>query len=87
MGRLDVAAGAYHSAATSGPLRRKFYEKVPLWESAPHFQSVTTNPVENTPRVTGQSGTSDNIAVFRQEIKNAFPPLSARRRCREGSKT
>ena len=24
---LDVAAGAYHSAATSGPLRRKFYDK------------------------------------------------------------
>ena len=69
MVRLEFArTGDFYSVATAGPIKMAQYKKKkPLWESAPHFQSGITDSVENTPRVTGQSGmrqdAADNISL------------------------
>lgn len=64
MVRLEFArTGDFYSVATAGPIKMAQYKKKkPLWESAPHFQSGLTDSVENTPRVTGQSGMRQDAA-------------------------
>ncbi|WP_448338838.1 hypothetical protein AB9L11_11915 [Desulfovibrio piger] len=64
MVRLEFArTGDFYSVATAGPIKMAQYKKKkPLWESAPHFQSGITDSVENTPRVTGQSGMRQDAA-------------------------
>lgn len=76
MVRLEFArTGDFYSVATAGPIKMAQYKKKkPLWESAPHFQSGLTDSVENTPRVTGQSGMRQdaagkiNLAIGNREV-------------------
>ena len=79
MVRLEFArTGDFYSVATAGPIKMAQYKKKkPLWESAPHFQSGITDSVENTPRVTGQSGMRQDaadkisLAIGNREVNGA----------------